>query len=112
MTFYTAKGKGKSPLAKKYKAHKEKMKNIHIDKINLVLDEYFWKVCYVYYRQQMRIWVLLTYKYLNTRKMSAKDRWMLAGGLAAGFNLESFESVQPSIQPTERSSGLNPVEKP
>ena len=60
----------------------------------------------------MRIWVLLTYKYLNTRKMSAKDRWMLAGGLAAGFNLESFESVQPSIQPTERSAGLNPVEKP
>ena len=58
----------------------------------------------------MRIWVLLTYKYLNTRKMSAKDRWLLAGGLCSGFNLESFESIQQAS--SEHSASIQkPVEK-
>ena len=59
----------------------------------MVLDEYFWKVCYGYYRRQMRIWVLLTYKYLNSRKMSSKDRFLCAGGFCSGFAIDSFESV-------------------
>ena len=110
LNFYTAKGKGKSPVAKKYKGLRDKIKNIDQEKIDLVLDEYFWKVCYAYYRRQMRIWVILTYKYLNTRKMSAKDRWLLAGGLCSGFNLESFESIQQAS--SEHSTSIQkPIEK-
>ena len=110
LNFYTAKGKGKSPIAKKYKGLRDKIKNIDQEKIDLVLDEYFWKVCYAYYRRQMRIWVILTYKYLNTRKMSAKDRWLLAGGLCSGFNLESFESIQQAS--SEHSTSIQkPIEK-
>ena len=56
---YTVKGKGNKPAAKKYKAALAKIKNIDEDKINLVCDEYFWKVCYEFYKREMRIWVLL-----------------------------------------------------
>lgn len=40
----------------------------------MVLDEYFWKVCYEFYKREMRIWILLSHKYLKTAKVSAKDR--------------------------------------
>ena len=44
----------------------------------MVFDEYFWKVCYEFYKREMRIWILLQYKYLKTAKISAKDRkWMI-----------------------------------
>ena len=68
---YTSKGKGKSPAAKKYKALLAKIKNIDQDKIDMVLDEYFWKVCYEFYKRQMRVWILLAHKYLKTAKVSA-----------------------------------------
>ena len=71
MTHYTLKGKGKSPAAKKYKSLLAKIKNIDGDKINMVLDEYFWKVCYEFHKRQMRIWILLAHKYLKTAKVTA-----------------------------------------
>lgn len=37
---------------------------------NLILDEYFWKVCYAFYQRQIYIWILLTYKYLGTSKFA------------------------------------------
>ena len=42
--------------------------------------------------------------------MSAKDRWLLTGGLCSGFNLESFESIQQAS--SEHSASIQkPVEK-
>ena len=42
----------------------------------MVLDEYF-KVCYNYYKRQLRIWILLAHKYLKTASIEAKDRRFL-----------------------------------
>lgn len=76
--FYDKKSKGKSAAAKKYKTLLQKIKNIPGERIDMVLDEYFWKVCYEYYKREMRIWVLLSHKYLKSAKISNRDRkWII-----------------------------------
>lgn len=71
---YTKKGKGKSAAAKKYKAQLTKINDINGDKLNMVIDEYFWKVCYEFFKREMRVWILLSIKYLKISKVSNKDR--------------------------------------
>jgi hypothetical protein len=69
----------KGPKAKEKKKTYEKLGRI-MDKSlpalenykTLILDEYFWKVCYSFYKRQIYIWILLTYKYLGTSKFASE----------------------------------------
>ena len=97
ITYYTTKGKGKSPAAKKYKAMLAKIKNIEQDKIDMVLDEYFWKVCYEFYKRQMRVWILLAHKYLRTAKVSAKDRKFMIKDDKTKERDEKLDTLDPPM---------------
>lgn len=56
------------------------MKGHNLQKI---LDDYFFNVCYKFYKRQMRIWILLSHKYFRTARVNIDDRRFLLNGLIA-----------------------------
>ena len=41
------------------------------------MDDYFFGVCYAYYKRQMQIWILLQHKYLRTSQVNIDERRFL-----------------------------------
>jgi len=97
--FYTKKSKGKSAAAKKYKAQLTKINDIHGEKLNMVIDEYFWKVCYEFFKREMRVWILLSIKYLKISKVSNKDRKFMTYDHKTNIDAEAtLNSDNPMLQ--------------
>ena len=58
----------------------------------MVLDEYF-RVCYNYYKRQLRIWILLAHKYLKTASIEAKDRRFVLQDLTNPADTQDLNNV-------------------
>jgi len=61
----------KNKKKKKMLSKLEKIKPHNLEKI---LDDYFFKVCYSFYKRQMQIWILLRHKYLRTSSVQISER--------------------------------------
>ena len=59
---------------KKFKKVMQKLEKIKEVNLNKILDDYFYGVCYEYYKRQMRIWVLLKHKYRRDSAVNVQDR--------------------------------------
>ena len=63
------------------------------------MDDYFYGVCYQYYKRQMRVWILLQHKYLRTSAVNINDRRFLFTDLLGGDTVdkESLETEQANF---------------
>lgn len=50
---------------KKFKKLLTKLQSIKKHNLEKIIDDYFYGVCYQYYKRQIQIWVILKYKYLK-----------------------------------------------
>lgn len=51
-----------------------KLQNIKPHNMEKMISDYFWGVCYAFYKRQMQIWVLLRHKYLRTSAVEVHER--------------------------------------
>lgn len=65
----------------------QKLEKIKEHNLSKILDDYFYDVCYMYYKRQMRIWVLLQHKYLRASAVSVNDRRFLYQQLSSSMNV-------------------------
>ena len=63
----------------------------------MVLDEY-WKVCYEFYKREMRVWILLAHKYLKTAKVNAKDRKFMLKDDKTMERETKLDTIDPMLQ--------------
>lgn len=69
LNFYQGKKKQKKVL--------QKLQNMKTHNIERIMDDYFYGVCYEFYKRQMHIWILLSHKYLRTSMVDIEDRRFL-----------------------------------
>ncbi len=69
---------------KKLKKTLQKLQNMKAHNMEKILDDYFYGVCYEYYKRQMQIWILLSHKYLRSSSVGIDDRRFLYQDLVSG----------------------------
>lgn len=62
-----------------------------------ILDDYFFKVCYEFYKRQMHIWILLRHKYFRTASINIENRRFLYNDM--GANEEDAQSSPEAKSP-------------
>jgi hypothetical protein len=62
---------------KKFKKILTKLQNIKQHNLEKIVDDYFYRVCYEFYKRQMHIWILLRHKYLRNSAVNIDDRRFL-----------------------------------
>ena len=70
---------------KKFKKTYQKLEKIKEHNVHKILDDYFYGVCYEYYKRQMHIWILLKHKYLRTSQVEIDDRRFLYQDLSSNL---------------------------
>ena len=58
---------------KKNKKLHQKLQNMKDHNMHKILDDYFWGVCYEYYKRQLQIFILLQTKYLRTSQINVEN---------------------------------------
>lgn len=74
------------------------MKQHNLEKIS---NDYFFGVCYEYYKRQMQIWILLKHKYLRTSSVGIEDRRFLYQDLVGGSGATTL-SVEAESQSKDK----------
>ena len=69
---------------KKLKKSLQKFQSMKQHNLEKIMDDYFFGVCYQYYKRQMRVWILLQHKYLRSSAVNINDRRFLFTDLIGG----------------------------
>ena len=79
---------------RKFKKTYQKLEKIKEHNVHKILDDYFYGVCYEYYKRQMHIWILLKHKYLRTSQVEIDDRRFLYQDLSSNLQAMSSDSFK------------------
>mmetsp|Transcript_1332 Transcript_1332/g.1818 ORF Transcript_1332/g.1818 Transcript_1332/m.1818 type:complete len:107 (+) Transcript_1332:1648-1968(+) len=79
---------------RKHKKVYQKLENIKQHNLEHILDDYFYGVCYEFYKRQMQIWVLLRHKYLRTSAVKVEERRFLYQEMSSNLKSLSGAPVQ------------------
>ena len=76
-----------------------------------ILDDYFYGVCYEFYKRQMQIWILLSHKYLRSSSVGIVDRRFLYQDIGLGSNQGTTLTSgagEPDVEPQaeEKKQGV------